>query len=105
MSKHGILQTQELLRWRGIPQAHVQQGIPQEVLLMARDFWDDLYPYATGIPFVGTFLTANENRRYWRDYERVTGMKIRYPGRVYAGSGADVREGIRHLHGIPKWFK
>lgn len=39
------------------------------------------------IPILGTYKRAMDDARYWSEYQKNTGVTVRYPGRHYGGSG------------------
>lgn len=52
---------------------------------------------AYNAPYVGDTLRGLDDMRYWQDYERNTGFKPRYEGRVYSGAlNASLNEGLRY---------
>lgn len=55
---------------------------------MARRYDWDYWKYQ--IPFLGRAYRAADDEDYWNRYQRLTGQKIRYPGRNYASHGENL---------------
>lgn len=60
-----------------------------DISKMQREFGhgSDFEYWAYQIPVIGNIARANDNAKFWRDYERNTGYRPRYPGRSYNPTG------------------
>lgn len=58
--------------------------------------------WASQIPIVRGLYASRDNYRYWQDYQKNTGFKPRYPGRVYSYQTGSIMSDAKALYGSAK---